>query len=135
MGAEEVRVSTQTLEINGSPAISKFVDYFNWRIAYEIPKVVRVANVGEEFKIIEEDGTFTRGTKNDLLLNIDGVLSLVHWKKFSEKFESTGYSFSLKRERLIDEIDFKLDELSKIVEPSRGKDIREIKEMLEEVRL
>ena len=56
MGAEEVRVSTQTLEINSSSAISKFVDYFNWRIAYEIPKVVRVANVGEEFKIIEEDG-------------------------------------------------------------------------------
>ena len=62
---------TQELEIAGKPAIKEFVDYFNWRIAYEKPVVVRVVNVGEEFKIVEEDGTFKRGTKNDLLLNID----------------------------------------------------------------
>ena len=126
---------TQELEIAGKPAIKEFVDYFNWRIAYERPVVIRVANVGKEFKIVEEDGTFKRGTKNDLLLNIDGVLSLIHWKRFSEKFESTGYSFSLKRERSIDEIDFKLDTLSNCIEPSMREDIKEIREMLKELRL
>lgn len=129
-----IKVS-QTLEINGKPAISEFVDYFNWRIAYEKPKLVRVVNVGEEFKIVEEDGTFTRGTKNDLLLSIDGVLSTIYWEKFSEKFESTGYSFNLNRERRIDKINWKLDDLAKYINPSIGSDIREIKEMLKELRL
>lgn len=135
MGTEEVGIRNQTLEIGGKPAISEFVNHFGWRIAYSKPKLIRVTNVSDDFKIIEEDGTFVRGTKNDLMLNIDGVLSIVHWEKFSEKYLSSGYSFSLSRERLIDEVDYELNELSKCIEPSMGKSVEKIREMLKELRL
>lgn len=94
---------SQTLEIGGKPAISGFIDHFRWRIAHDKPQVIRVTDVSSDFKIVESDNTFTRGTKHDLLLRIDGVLSVITKEKFNAQYLATGYSFKVNTNRRINQ--------------------------------